>query len=630
VSAFAIFLLGYAISSRLFPGDRPQIPGSQQYYSSTIIADPVVTAHAVKIVQQVRCISDTGHHEMPVFKVITFFQKQDTALLNLAIGDKLLFYGQLKDPPPPMNPYEFDYANYLKLNGIRKTAFIRNGDWIYLGYFGEKPVRRKASKVRSHFLDLLKNAGFQGESFAVISAILLGYDDMLEDGLRQDFVNAGAMHILCVSGLHVGVIYLVVNFLLSFLGRQRWQRMLKLVILLSVIWSYAMITGLSPSIRRASVMISMFILGNTFGKGRDSYNTLAASAVMLLVMDPMILFNAGFQLSYAAVLGILTFHQPMYKLFQFKHALADKTWSLFVLSIAAQLGTFPIALHYFHFFPTYFWVTNLVVFPISFLIITGGFLFLVFSWIPYISAFLGLLLIHAVDLLNFSVGFVENLPGHGIEDVYYPILLVPAAYGLVCLVYRLIYRKQILLLKYSLLLILFIVFYNAWREYRVFNQKRVVVYAVRNHTVIDFINGKQCISIQDTAIIHDKKAFNFHVKNARVSWSISDIEQIHPMLFEDATSAFHLHHFFGDNYLILIDELPLKPMDDRKIGIDFAIITGRKPIRLDELLKTFEIRTIVTDGSVPYWKRNNIQVQAEELAIDIHDISISGAFIKEY
>jgi len=176
---------------------------------------------------------------------------------------------------------------------------------------------------------------------------------------------AGAMHILCVSGLHVGIIYLVISFFLGFLNNTRFNNILKAILLLLTVWAYAIITGLSPSVQRASLMLSVFIIGNLLNRARDTYNTLAISALILLIIDPYLLFNVGFQLSYAAVIGIVTFHQPIYKLLYFKNTIIDKIWSITVLSFAAQMATFPIATYYFHFFPPWFWLTNLFTFPLS-------------------------------------------------------------------------------------------------------------------------------------------------------------------------------------------------------------------------------------------------------------------------
>ena len=404
-----------SITAILFTSDKTYkiagdtIDNEYHTYLGNIISNPTETKQAVKAIVTVTQVNPGFAKNSNQKKVLCYFSK-DSLSMSLAYGDIITVNSKLTIPGKPLNPEEFNYAEYLKQNGIYYTSYINHSSWELVGYSPKNPIIAIAGKLRNRILNILSKNGLSGQNYSVAAAILLGYDDTMENTLKQDYIMAGAMHILCVSGLHVGIIFLVISFLLSFLNNNRHNNILKAIILLLTVWAYATLTGLSPSVQRASLMLSVFIIGNLLNRARDTYNTLAISALILLIIDPYLLFNVGFQLSFAAVIGIVTFHQPIYKLLYFKNTIIDKIWSITVLSFAAQLATFPIATYYFHFFPPWFWLTNLFTFPLSFLIIATGLLFVVTLWIPFIPQAVGWLLSGMIYLLNLVVGTVKFLP----------------------------------------------------------------------------------------------------------------------------------------------------------------------------------------------------------------------------
>ena len=633
LAGLMFFLTGIFTTNLNIHQPEMKVDDAQATYFAEILKDPVMTDQTVKSVLSVCQVSETLPKAKLKTKVMAFFRK-DSLTLKLRVGDKLVFNGKLSQPGKPKNPYEFDYAEFLKLNGISYITFIPSGNWTFLEHSSGWNPKHIAAKLRNHLLKALTENGLSGRNYAVTAAIILGYDQLMDPELEQDFVNAGAMHILCVSGLHVGVIYLVINFILGFLIRKRSHRMIKMGLLLMIIWFYALLTGLSPSVQRASVMITVFIIGNAINRDRDSFNTLAASAVLMLIVNPLLIFNVGFQLSYAAVLSILIFHNPIYKLIFIKNPFIDKIWSISVLSMAAQLGTFPIAAHYFHFFPTYFWLTNLIIFPLSFAIITTGFGFLFISWIPILSKVVGLILSGMVFMLNSIVGLVEYLPYHGLTNLYFPWLKVVLVYGLIAFLFQLIVKRNIRFLSPVLICVFMLVTFQTVRHYQVLNQDKMVVYNINGHSSIDFIKGKDHISLVDSILFMDNRKLDYHTKNSEVVWGLKqDLGKMGAGINRTGINFRYDGEFgvFGDFKFLILNEKSYYPVDGfEKIKIDAVFVRGKRMINIDQLSGCFTFTSLVTDGSVPVYKQEIIQKVADTLGKPYINTVKKGAYIFDF
>lgn len=410
----AVMSVGVFLTNMKLEKDTSFLNSNEQNYVAKVVSEPVSTEKSVKMILRLERTVSEDTIRINGTRVMAFLHR-DSLSRKLQYGDIIVFKGKPVAPEGPKNPEEFDYAAFLALNDVYAMVFLRQDDWNLLGS-EEGSIYVLAARTRNYLLRALQENGVTGNNYTVAAAVLLGYDQLMDPELEQKYVTAGAMHILCVSGLHVGIIYLVLSFILGFLRRNRVQKIIKVVLLLILIWFYALLTGLSPSVLRSSVMITLFILATLLARYKDVYNTLAASAVLLLLFNPLLIFNVGFQLSYTAVLGILMFYQPIYNIVYLKNKVADKMWSIVAVSAAAQLGTFPLAAHYFHFFPPYFWLTNIFIFPLSFAIIGTGMAFMIFSWVPVVSGVLGTVLSAFVYLLNYVVGLVKHLPLNGIYD----------------------------------------------------------------------------------------------------------------------------------------------------------------------------------------------------------------------
>lgn len=355
---------------------------SEYYYSGTIIDIPVVKPRSVA------CNVKTSS---PAEKKVILYLEQTEEARELTPGDEIIFFARLNTFRNPGNPDDTDYAGLMRIRGFSGSGYVRSADWQKTGR-QQLSVPVMAQKCRAKALDYYRSFGFEQETFAFISAVTLGYKAYIPDDLMEAFRASGTAHILAVSGLHVGIIYLIFNSFFSFLGRQGRGYLIRQWLVVILLWAYAFMAGMSSSVTRAVIMLTLFCMGNIQHLRGFTFNTLAATAFIILIFRPFSLFDVSFQMSFGAVFAILYFHPRISPLFTPKNSVSRYGWNLFTVSTAAQLGIFPLVLYYFGTFPTYFFITNLLVVPIIGIILYAA-----------------LLLIAAGSLTFLDSGFIEWL-----------------------------------------------------------------------------------------------------------------------------------------------------------------------------------------------------------------------------
>jgi competence protein ComEC len=281
---------------------------------------------------------------------------------------------------PPFNPHEFDYKSFLASRGIYQQLFTNDDQVKTLGRNKGNGFVQYALSLRQRMVEKYEHYIPDKEASAVASTLILGYKAELSSEVLSAYSQTGTTHVLSVSGMHVGLVFVVLNALLWFLNSTRKLRILRASIIILLIWAYALVTGFSPSVSRAALMLSFYVFGKALNRSSNSYNLVAISAVFLLIYNPFFLLDVGFQLSYLAVLGLIYFYPKFYHLLYVKNKLVDAVWSYVALSCAAQLATFPLAMFYFHQFPVYFLISNLfIVLPVTAIMYLG----IAFLFIPW-------------------------------------------------------------------------------------------------------------------------------------------------------------------------------------------------------------------------------------------------------
>ena len=338
----------------------------------------------------------------------------DSSQATPAMGDLLLVRTRITRPQA-LFIGEFDYGNYLRLQHNVGVGYVRPGQWQIIGHVPIRGLRAYATTVQRKLAQRYSDAGLHGQPLALISAITLGERDALDSDLRQSFAAAGAAHVLAVSGLHTGIIYIVVVSLLTCFGlwrplyEQRIRRALLSSCIIAVMWAYAFITGLSPSVMRAALMLTIIQVGWICRRQSLSFNTLAAAACICLWIDPLSLFSVSFQLSFAAVAGILLFVPHFNSVWRVHSKFARFMRDLVTVSAAATIGTLPVSLYYFSQVARFFLLTNLVVLPAAYVLVISGLLVLALAHTP-VGVWLAIVLQHLGDWVCTFVAWIEHLP----------------------------------------------------------------------------------------------------------------------------------------------------------------------------------------------------------------------------
>ena len=604
--------------------------GDAAYYVARVYDEPAEREKNIRAVLQLEYQFGDSLPSRPVSgRVMAYFPKADSAF-SLRYGDLIAIPAPIRDVTPPLNPAEFDYRAYLARKGITGQVYLKDDDWVDLQTNEANPIYAFSYHFRDVLLASLQRSGLNNDEYGVAAAILLGYDDKLADEVRKNYVAAGSMHILCVSGMHVGIIYLLASFLLGFLNRKKWQKLLKQLLLLTLIWFYALIAGLSPSILRASLMISFVIIGDVLQRKGFIVNSIAASAFILLCVNPFNLFDIGFQLSYAAVVGIVILQRPIYNFLYVKNKLLDRAWEITAVALAAQVATIPFTLFYFHQFTTYFWLSNLFMTPISFVVVISGMVLLLVSWIPYINVLIGYLVWGAVYVMNVVVSWVESLPLSIVKGVYvsefeFAMLLVAFLLLLLMMAMR---KKRLLFPLLSALLLMMVSV--TIRLYQSDSQKGMTIFSLRNHTAVDFVRGGEHLILADTALMVDEGTVDYSLRGAwtqrHLSWYPQTIGFEEDFESKYLRKKSNLVSFDGKLLALWNDDCRVDDSLSYRLPVDYLLVTGKQKPDVRSVKNAFVAQLLIIDGSVPKYLTEQWQTQAEDLGLPYYNVGQEGAF----
>jgi len=628
------FLAGYNITSFKTKDSKSfnNISNKEQLFIGVIDESPQEKNKTIKVVLNTEYLKNQHEWEKAKNKVILYLEK-DSLSQSLSIADMIAIKTNLKFVSPPKNPNEFDYQNYLSNHFIYHYSYLKNRDWFLIQQAEENNLFKIASTVRNYLIKSLEKKGLNKNELAIASALILGYKNKIDIRLKKAYSSAGAMHVLAVSGLHVGVIYLLFNFLLVFLDKKKYGNYIKSGLLLFILWSYALITGFSPSILRATTMFSFIVIGKLLNRNNNIFNTLAASALVLLIINPLYIMEVGFQLSYAAVIGIIVIQPFIYNIFNTRWWLLDKIWEITAVSIAAQIATFPLALLYFHQFPNYFILSNLMVIPLAITILYLGILTISCLSIPIISDYLIIALKHLIQFLNWSVINIERLPYSLSNNIRFNILDTWLIYSLIITIILLVlYRKFKFLVLACISSILFLSSVFA-RNYQDIQQRKIFVYNITQHTAINFLDGNSSILLTDKELINKKEKLLYHIQNNWINRGIKNKENV-PLYSKEKKRYLNNHLFKNGNFFqfynlkaLLIDQnFEFSKIQD--IKVDLVILSNNSTHSIVHIIKSFHPKEIIIDSSNSKQLSEKIMSEAYKLGVKCHSIAKDGAFIK--
>lgn len=557
-------------------------------------------------------------------KIMLYFAK-DSASSRLQYGDQLLISKKLQPIQNSGNPGAFDYRQYASFQQLYHTVYLTSKDWAPAGINQQAPFRRFIYSARSSLLAILqKHIGADKDALGIAEALLIGYSNDLDKDLVQAYSNTGVVHIIAISGMHLALIYVLLVWIFKRLPIIKRSQLVQVILVLCCLWLFSLLTGASASVLRAAVMFSFVALGKAFGKSSSIYNSLAASAFVLLCYNPYYLWDVGFQLSYLAVAGIVLFQRPLYNLFYIKPKWPDKIWELAAVSLAAQVLTFPVCIYYFHQFPTVFLLANLVAVPLSAIVLYAEMILLILSPIPILGMYMGRLTAWLLALMNNIIRWFNELPFAVWDQLHATVASTILMYGVVFAVSTWLLNKYNKALLTALGFLLSFVVLRSYNQWCFSSQSQLIVYNVPRHQAIDFVSGHEYSFIGDSILLEDAVLRNFHLKPGRISMQLQHSTDSLPGLLQK-----EIYYQWGNKKIVLIDRPLSFSSSGDKQDADIIILSKNAGIHISELAAVFNCKRYVFDASNSLWKIANWQKECEALHLQCYSIPEQGAFVAD-
>ena len=576
------------------------------------------------VILQIHAVLKSGnYHQKYEAKVLRVDAKKTTGtiLLNikkerssiyLNVDDQLFLKPSLKELNPPLNPYQFNYKFYLSKQGIHHQVYSEKGQFLRLNS-EVKTLFGLSEKVRIKIQESLKKDHFKNDEFAVINALLLGQRQDISKALITDYQSAGAVHILAVSGLHVGVILLLLSFVFKPLERIKYGKFLKTATIVFLLWMFAFVAGLSASVVRAVTMFTFLAVGMSFRKKNVIEFSFISSMFFLLVIKPMFLFDVGFQLSYLAVFGILWTQPKLYSLWRPKIKIINYFWQLVTVSIAAQIGILPLSIYYFHQFPGLFLFSNLVIIPFLGAILIGGIFVIITSIIKILPSFLADLYGTIISCMNGFVSWVSHQEEFLFKEIAISFLFMLCWYVVLFLGASFFMSKSSKKLMYFLISILFIQGVFLLESMHQKSKEEVIIFHESRFSFIGKRSGNKLFLEHD--LDHLKFRKEYTIRGYRIAEGIHEIEQTNFKNFIE----------FAHKNILFVDSLGVYNISGIKKPI--VVLQYSPKINLARLIETINPSQIIADGSNYKSDVNRWENICLEDQISFYDTGRKGAFI---
>ncbi len=541
--------------------------------------------------------------------------EKDTAKA-FKVDDVLFTKSDLTEVNKALNPNAFDYQEYLKKKGIYHQIKLNEGSFVKLPN-NQKTLRGFAFIYREKINKALSKYNFSQEELSIINAILLGQRQDINHEIFENYKNAGAIHILAVSGLHIGIILLFLNFLLQPLENFKKGKIVKLIVIIFCLWLYAFVAGLSASVIRAVTMFTAIAIGWMSNRPSGVKNSLVVSLFFLLLINPLFLFDVGFQLSYTAVFSIVWI-QPFFNDFwKPKFKIINYFWQLLTVSFAAQIGILPLSLYYFHQFPGLFFVSSLVIIPFLGIILGGGIVIIVLALLQILPQFLAGFYGLIIELMNNFVAIIAQQELFVFRNIAFSFLLMFVVYLFLGAIVQWIHKKtrpNLVYIFFTIIFIQMVLIYEKTEsqktnEFIVFHQVKKSIFGNRKGNNMQVYYNSDSTNDKSKNIVKDyKRSFSkLEIQQNYITKNVLKID-VKTVLIIDSIGVY--------NHLEFIPET--------------VILTQSPKINLERLIQTINPKIIIADGSnfksyVKLWQNT-----CKNNAIYFHNTSKKGAYQYRY
>ena len=514
----ALFLLMFGLGSfRHFSYN--EINSSNHFSKNTnsnfmlveIVEEPLEKINFVRCKVKVKGGFDSAQNYSNISgSILTYFKKPISN--SIKIGDEILINSsKIAIVQGPRNPGEFNYKRFLSYKNIYYQIFLNPNDWKKTG-LTNTTLFSIASESRKKVLAKLADLFPDNDKRAFSEALLLGYKNNLNTEIVDSFSKTGTLHVLAVSGLHAGIIFLILSFILKPFDKFKFGYIPKVILIVLGMWYYAFVTGLSPSVMRAALMLSIVQCAILFGRKPMIYNSIFASAFLILLVNPLLIVSVGFQLSYAAVLGIVFFQPKIRKWYLPSTKFGAYCWSLIAVSLAAQIATFPLGVFYFYQFPSYFLLSNLIVIPAIFLTMSSLIASVALYWIPFVGKILVVISEYLISSVFWVVQGIETLPNASIDNLYLNPFQLILVYLLILSISWWLIQTSKNYLKASFILIIALLTTSVFRAVKVNKQDFIVVHSINKHSVVSVVKGRELFVIADSSFLQNSSSKRFYLR----------------------------------------------------------------------------------------------------------------------
>ncbi len=580
------------------------------------LEEPLVQKpNSYKALASVQQVFENGITSKATGNVILYFKK-DSSALKLAYGALIIIAKPLQPIKNSGNPGGFDFKRYSLFNSVTHQLYVTPSDFFLLPNKEENKLKSLLFQSRATIISILRKNIKGDKEQGLAEALLIGYKDDLDKALVQSYSNTGVVHVIAISGLHLGIIYWILLLLTKPL-RPKKTAWLRLALILCGLWAFSLLAGAQPSILRSAVMFSAIAWSTVINRRTSIYNTLALSALVLLIYNPFWLWDVGFQLSYSAVLSIIIFFRPVYSWLYFPNKLVDFVWGLAAASLAAQILTLPVSVYHFHQFPTLFLVANLFAVPLSSVILIGEILLCAVSFISPLSTLLGRFLGWLIQIMNNLVENLDRISFAVWKGLSVTVLQAALLYLIIAGISYWLLQKRATGFRLAAVGCIFFLALRTQSIIEANNQKKIIVYNVPKWAAADVISGRKYYFLGDASLEQNDFLRNFYIQPSRTAHRISSY--ILPIKGPSFSVA-------GKHILRLDSTVLLHPLQNKPV-IHLLIISKNPNVYISDLIKTFSIQQIVLDGSVPQWKAKRWRKDCDSLHIPCHDVAEKGAFV---
>lgn len=566
---------------------------------------PVKTGRYTKLTVNVEAINFKNRWTQVDGKTIVYLQNYSGP--DIELGQELLIESKFTTVNPPKNPYEFDYKSFLENRNIFQVVYAKPDQVAFAPTLKQYlSFNQLGASIKHQVVSTLRNSGLSPEAFSIAAALLVGYDDEIDSDVMQSFSHSGTLHVLSVSGMHTGVLFGIFVFLFGLFDKNNRYKKVKCICVIAGLFLFVLITGFSPAVLRAALMLSLIVVGQTFYKQGNGFNTLFLSAFLLLLANPCLVNDVGFLLSYTAVFGIMYLYPILSQRFYFSNWLLQKINSLTLMSVSATLFTLPISLYYFHQFPTWFVLSNLLIIPLSTVQMIAAIALVCLSKIVIIKSVL-VFCMNRINALMLWFARLTDEPGYGyIDNLHFSTVDFLYLSFLIVLFLWIIYSKQYKTVIFFLTVCASWLITNIYFSYRQAQEKELVVFYVKQKPAYVFRDGTKIYASLDSLSSKEKEK---HIK---------------PYLL--ALQHYHLIPIKADllqQREFVLEHLTQKDLPTINSGSGYILVSNNSPLNPTDLFKNKPL--VIADCSNSYTFVRQLKKQCALADIPFYSVKEQGA-----